>query len=244
MMRLKMKCLTFQLAIVLTSIMSGCNEKSDNLIGKDKMMTLTFSSDRGIYSRGEDILVSVLFTNDGVTSVEIADFSVANDTRFQFEITYPDKSKSSFTFFEPLNTQTVIGPNVTVGASQRYLCGLSIPSVAEINMLGHYSIIASLNVNGADIVSQPFTFELVKADPSLPSIAVGLKTTGSATNGEGAYIQRSNQGNTIYRYQFYETMHVGEVAIRALVPLHTTLDPVDELIVPENTSNVTGELSR
>lgn len=78
----------------------------------------------------------------------------------------------------------------------------------------------------------------------MASIAAGLTIRGQRSDGEAAFVQQDDQGNTIYRYQFYETLHVGEVGKRALVPLVTTKKDIDEIFIPENDSHVMGELSR
>jgi len=236
--------LFFLLSFIGMAMISGCAKASNNSIGNTEMMTIALSADQKIYAPGDTILVKVMFTNNGPSAIDIANFTEVNHQSFLFELTYPDQKETSFSFFGPIETASQLGASVvSVPSNGKYWGGLDVSRVAGIDLPGKYSMVARLNIGDQVVTSEPFVFELESAQVGPISISAGLSIRGSTSDGRVAYVQKGARGSTIYSFEFYETLHVGEVATRAQTPFYSTEDRVEELIVPENDGNVLGELS-
>ena len=246
---------TYLFFVTLTLLSDAKNDVNDHfskslnkITGKNPMMTLTLSTNQTNYILGEAVRVTVIVINSSHNSIDILDFPNVNDSTFYFELTHTNNKKTeTFTFFESIdpNSPATVKHTHTVQSNGRYWGSANLSRIEGLSLKGSYSLTATLIVNGKPITSAPLNFSVGGENiHQIASLATGLIIRGNKSDGELAFVQKNNQENTVYRQQFYETLHVGEVGVRALMPLYATTEDIDEVFIPENSGHVMGEMFR
>lgn len=99
-------------------------------------------------------------------------------------------------------------------------------------------------VDGVALVSEPLKIVVNELNHPLINISTGLKINKQRSDGEAVFVQQSSTANIIYRYQFFETLHAGEVGKRASSSLFETTENIEQIFVPETDTKALNGLSR
>jgi len=253
-----MRCCVYhavkRLAVVLAMASSTvcCAETSkdtdDRISSKAKndMMTLTLTSRQTRFMLGENISVTATVENTSGKALDIPDFPNRSDSAFYFELTSPQNEKERFTFFDslPLPVSQDPGPKYTMAPGARYWGGVNVDERADTRSAGAYTLTAHLSVDGTAYVSSDISFEVAARNNTLTNLAAGLLIRGNKSNGEAAFVQDSADQYSVYRFQFGETHHVGEVESKAPVQLFQQAEKIEQIFIPQNNGSVMGEMSR
>ena len=99
-------------------------------------------------------------------------------------------------------------------------------------------------VDGVALVSEPLKIVVNELNHPLINISTGFKINKQRSDGEAVFVQQSSTANIIYRYQFFETLHAGEVGKRASSSLFERTENIEQIFVPETDTKALNGLSR
>lgn len=219
--------------------------------GIKSMITLKVFAERDRYILTEEIQLTIQITNNSSAPIVLPDPTKIYSQQPEYTITGPDYSSGkTFSLFslsqEKGNVSENLSnvPTIAIESGSTWEDVVPLSSLLPLTSPGEYTITSSIKCDTISAESPSTNFKISELDVQAIHLGLGTRPLEEG-EGEGVFIQKSNDANYLYSFVFKETRpDIGETEIISLVNRGAVSMNATEVMVPWRNTPYFNEMIR